>query len=88
MTNEELVKMGDDAEVLLNSDAFNRTVNSLVESTFQSFVNTKPEEANARVQAYDHYRAVVDIVNTLQERVTVRNNIHEQAAQGDSNQEE
>jgi hypothetical protein len=88
MTNEELVSMGDDAEVLLATDAFNRTINSLVESTFQVFVNTKPEDADARTKAYDHYRAVVDIVNTLQQRVSVRDQIHEQAANGDSNQEE
>jgi len=88
MTNEELVKMGDDAEVLLNTEAFNRTVNSLVEATFQAFVNTKPEEAEARALAYGHYRAVVDIVNTLQQRVAVRDQANEQAAQGDSNQEE
>jgi hypothetical protein len=88
MTNEELVSMGDDAEVLLATDAFNRTINSLVESTFQVFVNTKPEDADARTKAYDHYRAVVDIVNTLQQRVSVRDQIHEQAAKGDSNQEE
>jgi hypothetical protein len=88
MTNEELVSMGDDAEVLLATDAFNRTINSLVESTFQVFVNTKPEDADARTKAYDHYRAVVDIVNTLQQRVSVRDQIHEQAASGDSNQEE
>lgn len=88
MTDEELVVMGDDAEALLNTEAFNRTVNSLVEATFQAFVNTKPEEAEARTRAYDHYRAIVDIVNTLQQRVSVRDQLHEKAKLGDSNQEE
>jgi hypothetical protein len=88
MTNEEeVVKLGDDAEALLKSDAFNRTVNQLVDATFQSFVNSKPEETEARANAYSHYRAVVDIVSTLQQRVAVRDQAND-TAQGDNNQEE
>jgi len=72
---EQLLKQGDDAEQLIKSDTFNNVVNSLVESTFQAFVNTKPEEGNNRERTYNHYRALVDIVNTLQQRVSVRDEI-------------
>ena len=89
MTNEEeVVKLGDDAEALLKSDAFKRTVNQLVDATFQAFVNSKPEETEARANAYSHYRAIVDIVSTLQQRVAVRDQANEKAQQGDNNQEE
>tara|TARA_R110002153_G_scaffold226622_1_gene379285 strand:+ start:2584 stop:2850 length:267 start_codon:yes stop_codon:yes gene_type:complete len=88
MTNEELVALGDDADVLLKTDAFNRTVNNLVDSTFQAFVNSKPEDTDARIASYSHYRAIVDIVSTLQERVSVRDQIHDQAKSGDNNQED
>lgn len=88
MTNEELVQAGDDAEVLLKTEAFNRTINNLVEATFQSFVNSKPEDTDARAASYNHYRAVVDLVSTLQQRVSVRDQIHDQAQSGDSNQED
>jgi hypothetical protein len=72
---EQLLKQGDDAEQLIKSDTFNNVVNSLVESTFQAFVNTKPEEGTNRERTYNHYRALVDIVNTLQQRVSVRDQI-------------
>lgn len=74
---EQLLKQGDAAEVLLKSDTFNTVVNNLVESTFQAFVNTKPEEKDNRERTYNHYRALVDIVNTLQQRVSVRDQIME-----------
>jgi hypothetical protein len=72
---EQLLKQGDAADVLLKSETFNNVVNSLVESTFQAFVNTKPEDGDNRERTYNHYRALVDIVNTLQQRVSVRDEI-------------
>lgn len=72
---EQLLKQGDAADVLLKSETFNNVVNSLVESTFQAFVNTKPEDGDNRERTYNHYRALVDIVNTLQQRVSVRDQI-------------
>ena len=88
---EQLVALGDQSEALLKQEVFNKTVNQLVEGTFQSFVNSKPEETNAREKAYAHYRALVDIVNTLQQRVSVRDEIinkNKQAEQSDNNDEE
>jgi len=83
---EELVTNGDEAEVVLQAPAFNNTVNKLVESCFQSFVNSKAEEAEAREKTYHHYRALVDIVETLKQSVSVRNEI--QSKNKTDNQEE
>ena len=86
MTKEsDLVDLGDQAEALLKTETFTQTVNNLVEETFQQFVNTKPEQAQAREQTYNKYRALVEIVHTLQQRVTVRDEI---LAKSDNNGEE
>lgn len=71
----DLVLLGDEAEELLQNNTFNKIVNQLVEETFQRFVNTKPEEPDQREQSYYHYRALVGIVHTLQQRVAVRDGI-------------
>lgn len=82
---EQLVQAGDDAETLLSADAFDRVINSLVESTFQTFVNSKPEDGDKRERTFSHYRALVDVVNTLKQQVSVRDEI---IAKGDNSQEE
>ena len=87
MNQEELIALGEGAEQLLSSEAFTVTVNSLVDASFQTFTNSKPGELENREQAYHHYRALVDIVNTLQQRVTVKDEIVAKA-EDNSNQEE
>jgi hypothetical protein len=82
---EQLVMAGDEAEAVLSAPAFTSVVDSIVESAFSTFVNTQPEEATKRETAYHHYRAIADVVNTLKQRVEVRNSI---VAQGDNSQEE
>ena len=72
----DLVQQGDEAQALLGNTAFNQVVNQLVEASFQSFTNSKPEENQTRERAYHHYRGLVDIVNTLQQRVAVRDEIN------------
>lgn len=71
-----LVQQGDEAQALLGNTTFNQVVNQLVEASFQSFTNSKPEENQTRERAYHHYRGLVDIVNTLQQRVAVRDEIN------------
>jgi len=83
---EELLRLGDEAEILISNPAFNSTVNQLVDVSFQAFVNSKPEDKEGRERSYNHYRAVVDIVQTLQQRVQVRDEINTKA--GDNNQED
>ena len=72
----DLVQQGDEAQALLGNTAFNQVVNQLVEASFQSFTNSKPEGNQTRERAYHHYRGLVDIVNTLQQRVAVRDEIN------------
>ncbi len=83
---ETLCRMGDAAELLLGNEAFNSTINSLVDQTFQTFANTKPDDSVGRDSSYHLYRALVDVVSTLQQRVSVRDEIMSKA--GDNNQEE
>ena len=76
MPNEdELLRLGDEAQALLSADVFDKTVNDLVNQAFQAFCNSKPEDQDARERAFHHYRALVDIVQTLQQRVTVKDEI-------------
>ena len=84
---EQLVMAGDEAGAVLNSTAFNSVINELVERSFQTFVNTEPADKDKREYAYNHYRALVDVVDTLKQRVQVRDSIIEQQ-NGDNSQEE
>lgn len=85
MTEQELIQVGEDAELLLKSEPFNRVINRMVEQTFQNFVNSKPEDSKERSITYYHYRALVDVVNTLKQQVSIRDEI---LAKGDNSQEE
>ena len=84
---ETLVRMGEEAEVLLDSEAFSSTINQLVDASFQTFTNTAPVENEKREHAYHNYRALVDIVSTLRQRVAVKDEIESQSAD-DIDQEE
>lgn len=88
MNEQELIQAGEDAEALLRSQPFNRVVNSMVEQSFQTFVNTKPEDSKARNIAYYHYRGIVDVVNTLKQHVQIREEILAKLNEGDNSQEE
>jgi len=85
---EQLIQTGDMAEAVLNQDAFNTVINALVEQSFTQFCNTKPEEKEKREASYYHYRALVDVVNTLKQSVSVRDEILAKNDQGDTSQEE
>ena len=82
---EQLVQQGEAAEMLLDSDAFSSTINQLADASFQTFSNTAPLETEKRETAYHHYRALVDIVSTLRQRVQVKDEIVNKSAD-DSNQ--
>jgi hypothetical protein len=84
---EQLVMAGDEAGAVLSGSAFNSVINELVERAFQTFVNTEPADKDKREYAYNHYRALVDVVDTLKQRVQVRDSIIEQQ-NGDNSQEE
>ncbi len=75
MNDEQLVNLGNQAETLLNTEAFTTTISGLVDSTIQAFLGSSPDERAVRNKAYDHYRALSDIVATLKQQVEVRDNI-------------
>ena len=75
MNEEQLTLLGNDAEALLNTEAFTKTMNTMVDATVQAFLGSAPDEADKRTEAYGHYRALVDIVNTLRQQVEVRDQI-------------
>jgi len=71
----KLIDSGNDAEQLLQNETFNRTINGLVEASWQAFAASAPEDTSGRERTHAHYRALVDIVHTLQQRVSVRDEI-------------
>lgn len=83
-----LCRLGDEAEIVLQTAAFNSTVNQLVDMSYQAFVNSKPDDYEGREQSYHHYRALVDIVSTLQQRVAIRDEIMMKNEADNNNQEE
>jgi len=85
---ETMIKYGEDCETLLKSEPFTRVINTLVDQTFQNFVNSKPEDNKERSITYYHYRALVDVVNTLKQQVSVKDEILAKADNGDNSQEE
>ena len=85
---EQMIVKGEAAEVLLGTDAFSNTIDQMVQGTFQTFMNSKPEHTEDRERAYSHYRALVDIVSTLQQRVSVRDEIQAKVAANDNNNQE
>ena len=72
---EKLIADGDEAAALLATSAFTSVINELVDQAFSSFVNSEPHEAEKREQSFHHYRAVIDVVNTLNQRVMIRDQI-------------
>jgi len=84
---EQLVVAGDEAEALLSAPAFNSVINETVNTAFTTFVNTDADKPGDRELVYTHYRAIIDVVDTLKQRVEVRNSILTKQ-RGDNSQEE
>ena len=88
MNEEQLTLLGNDAEALLNTEAFTKTLNTTVDATVQAFLGSAPDEADKRTEAYGHYRALVDIVNTLRQQVEVRDQIDAKLNEEETTEEE
>ena len=71
----KLIDNGNDAEQLLQNETFNQTINGMVEGTWQAFAASGPDDTAMRERTYSHYRSLVDIIHTLQQRVNVRDEI-------------
>ena len=88
MNEEQLTILGNDAEALLNTEAFSKTMNTMVDATVQAFLGSAPDEADKRTEAYGHYRALVDIINTLRQQVEVRDQIDAKLNEEETTEEE
>jgi|TARA_B110000259_G_scaffold124757_1_gene141273 hypothetical protein len=88
MNEEQLTILGNDAEALLNTEAFTKTMNTMVDATVQAFLGSAPDEADKRTEAYGHYRALVDIINTLRQQVEVRDQIDAKLNEEETTEEE
>lgn len=76
MDNDDaLVALGNEAQDLLDNQSFNKVIDSLVDECFQMIGNTQPSQTEKREQSYFLYKAMVEIVNTLHQRVAVRDEI-------------
>ena len=76
MTQEDqMVAMGTDAEQFLNSEVFTSVVNSLVELSFNTYINSAPKDIEQRNAVYYQYQALREIVDTIKQRVAIRDEI-------------
>lgn len=85
MTQEELIRLGEDCETLLKSEPMSHVTNKLVEQYFQNWTNTSPDQSKERSVTYYQYRALVDLINTMKQHVSVKDEI---IAQRDISEEE
>lgn len=75
MNEEQLIALGTDAETLLSTEAFNRVMNTMVDAVIQVFLSSEPDEEAKRHAAHIQYRALVEIISTLRQQVSVREQI-------------
>jgi|TARA_Y100000385_G_C12518948_1_gene394537 hypothetical protein len=77
VNTELLVKQGQDAEILLKNESFNKVVKGLLDQYVQVFFNTDPAQADERNIAYYSARSVQEVINTLNQQVLMKNQIIE-----------
>ena len=71
----KLIEIGQDAEILLGSETFTRVTTMLADMAIQAFMNSAPEQRDERERSYHHYRALLEIVSTLKQQVSVKDEI-------------
>lgn len=75
-TNEDqLVSQGQDAEILLKNENFNKVVKALLDQYVQVFFNTDPSQNDERSIAYYSARSIQEVINTLNQQVLMKNQI-------------
>jgi hypothetical protein len=75
-TNEDqLVSQGQDAEILLKNENFNKVVKALLDQYVQVFFNTDPSQNDERNIAYYSARSIQEVINTLNQQVLMKNQI-------------
>ena len=84
---ETLVRLGEEAECCSIARLSAAPSTQLVDASFQTFSNTAPLRPRNAKPPTTHYRALVDIVSTLRQRVSVKDEIVSKEADDDTNQE-
>lgn len=74
-SEDELVELGEAAEVLLQHPAFSTTVHDLTEACAGVFFMSPPDQVEQREDAYTLMRAFQEITATLRQRVDTKNQI-------------
>ena len=77
MEDQQIIEQGNHAEILLGNDAFTKTVNGLLDQYVSLFFSTDPLQYEEREIAYHSARAMQEIVNTLNQKVLMKNQIIE-----------
>ena len=63
-------------------------INLAVDTAFTNFMNTKMEDKDYRERQFYSYRAVADLVNSLKQAVSVRDEINAKNLKDNNSQEE
>ena len=72
---EALLTASEDTELILNNNSLNIILNNLLVTSFQAFCNSIPKDKKKREMSYLHCGALVYIVSTLKQRVSVKDEI-------------
>ena len=73
--DEKLIEIGNAAEKLLAEEHFKAMLPMLVDGAINQFFQSKADEEEKRTEAYYFYQAVNNLVATLNQQVSVRDNI-------------
>ena len=77
MNEEELIALGNDSEKLLKNKGFIKVMNLMMDSSVQNWCQSEYEDTKKREQSYSHFKALADIIATLNQNVTVRDQIND-----------
>lgn len=77
MEDHQIIEQGHHAETLLANEAFNSTVRGLLDQYVGIFFSTDPMQEDERQVAYFSARAVQEIINTLNQKVLMKNQVLE-----------
>ena len=75
--DEIALKRGFRYEVLLNDPTFAEIINGLSEAYSNAIINTSPDEGDKREHLYHLHRALMDIVQSMNTAVAIRQEVEQ-----------
>lgn len=84
---QQIVEAGIQARYLLENETFQGAINALSEQLSTAIINTGLEDDKRRERLYLMHTCLVELVNTLKQRVAAKENI-EQRENADDNETE